>query len=87
MQSIDFLPITTDQMEVDYLEVYGSKIKAIEFKWNLETKSRITKAFRNRYPDAEVETITPEKFAEWMDDRFVEGNVKKLLTILELRFK
>ena len=57
---------TTDQMEVDYLEVCGSKIKAFEFKWNPKKKSRVTKAFTNRYPDAEIETITPENFGEWV---------------------
>ena len=57
---------TTDQMEVDYLEVCGSKIKAFEFKWNPKKKSRVTKAFTNRYPEAEVETITPENIAEWV---------------------
>ena len=58
---------TTDQMEVDYLEVFSLKIKAFEFKWNPKKKSRVTKAFTNRYPDAEVETITPENFAEWLE--------------------
>lgn len=57
---------TTDQMEVDYLEVLGSKIKAFEFKWNSKKRSRVTKAFTNRYPDAEVETITPENYTEWL---------------------
>ncbi len=57
---------TTDQMEVDYLEVCGSKIKAFEFKWNPKKKSRVTKAFTNRYPDAEIETVTPENFGEWV---------------------
>lgn len=57
---------TTDQMEVDYLEVCGSRIKAFEFKWNPKKSSRVTRAFTNRYPDAEVETITPENFGEWV---------------------
>lgn len=57
---------TTDQMEVDYLEVCGSKIKAFEFKWNPKKKSRVTKAFTNRYPEAEIETVTPENFGEWV---------------------
>ena len=30
------------------------------------TGIRVTKAFTNRYPDAEVETITPENYAEWL---------------------
>ena len=25
-----------------------------------------TKAFTNRYPDAEIETVTPENFGEWV---------------------
>ena len=57
---------TTDQMEVDYLEVLGSNINAVEFKWNPKKKSRVSKAFTNRYPDAKVDTITPENFAEWV---------------------
>ena len=42
------------------------KIKAFEFKWNPKKKNRVTKAVTNRYPDAEVETITPENFGEWV---------------------
>ena len=53
-------------MEVDYIEICGSKIKAFEFKWNPKKKSRVTKAFTNRYPDAEVETITPENFGVFL---------------------
>lgn len=53
---------TTDQMEVDLVEKDGSKIKAYEIKWNPNKKSRITKAFTNRYPDAEIYTITPENY-------------------------
>ena len=53
-------------MEVDYLEVLGSNINAVEFKWNPKKKSRVSKAFTNRYPDAKVDTITPENFAEWV---------------------
>ena len=53
-------------MEVDYLEVCGSKIKAFEFKWNQKKKSSVTKAFTNRYPDAEIDTVTPDNFGEWV---------------------
>ncbi len=56
---------TTDQMEVDYIEVTGSKIEAFEFKWNPNKKSRVTKAFTNRYPDATVATITPDNYDEF----------------------
>ena len=59
---------TTDQMEVDYLEVCGERITAYEFKWNAQKKSRVTKAFTNRYPHAAVQTITPENY-----DAFLTG--------------
>lgn len=57
---------TTDQMEVDYLEVFGTKVCAYEFKWNENKKSRVTKAFANRYPNAEVHTITKENYDEFI---------------------
>lgn len=57
---------TTDQMEVDYLEVIGTKVNAFEFKWNSEKKSRVTKAFTNRYPTANVHTITKENYDEFI---------------------
>lgn len=42
-------------------------INAAEFKWNLKKKNRVThKAFTNRYPDAEIETISPENFGKWV---------------------
>ena len=59
---------TTDQMEVDYIEVTGSKIEAFEFKWNPQKKSRITKAFTNRYPDAIIKTITPENYDAFLGE-------------------
>lgn len=58
---------TTDQMEVDYLEVCGTKVEAYEFKWNAEKKSRVSRAFTNRYPDAVVKTITPDNYDEFLD--------------------
>lgn len=58
---------TTDQMEVDYIEVTGSKIEAFEFKWNPQKKSRVTKAFTNRYPEAIIKTITSENYDEFLD--------------------
>ena len=56
----------TDQMEVDYIEVCGDKIQAFEFKWNVQKKSRITKAFTNKYPQAVLTTITPENYDDFL---------------------
>ncbi|MBQ3923392.1 MAG: ATP-binding protein [Spirochaetales bacterium] len=53
---------TTDQMEVDYLEVCGDDVSAYEIKWNTHKKARVTKAFTNRYPNAKVSIITPDNY-------------------------
>ena len=67
---------TTDQMEVDYLEVCGSKIKAFEFKWNLKKKSRITKAFTNDTQMPKSRPLRRRILGNGWDDSLVEGNVK-----------
>lgn len=53
---------TSDGMEVDYIETDGDKIKAVEFKLNPNKKSRVTAAFTNRYPNAEIETVTSDNY-------------------------
>ncbi len=64
---------TTDQMEVDYIETQANKITAYEFKWNIDKKSRVTKAFTNRYPDAQIITITPENYSEFLGKDTKQG--------------
>lgn len=53
---------TTDGMEVDYVETDGDKISSYEFKLNPNKKSRVTRAFTNRYPDSETATITSDNY-------------------------
>lgn len=53
---------TTDGMEVDYVETDGDKISSYEFKLNPNKKSRVTRAFTNRYPDSEIATITSDSY-------------------------
>ncbi len=53
---------TTDGMEVDYVETDGDKISSFEFKLNPNKKSRVTKAFTNKYPNASVETLTSDNY-------------------------
>lgn len=64
---------TTDQMEVDYIETIGNKLYAYEFKYNPNKKSRITKAFTNRYPDAFIETITSDNYEKFLAKRSLEN--------------
>lgn len=60
--SSSFFWRTTDGMEVDYIETDGDKITAFEFKLNPNKKSRVTLAFTNRYPKAEIETVTSDNY-------------------------
>ncbi len=53
---------TTDGMEVDYVETDGDKISSFEFKLNPNKRSRVTKAFTNKYPNASVETLTSDNY-------------------------
>ncbi len=53
---------TTDGMEVDYIETDGERISAFEFKLNPNKKCRVTKAFTNRYPNAETATVTSDNY-------------------------
>ena len=57
---------TTDQMEVDYIEALGTNLSAYEFKYNPAKKSRITKAFANRYPQASLQTITIDNYDSFL---------------------
>lgn len=57
---------TTDGMEVDYIEQTGAAIKAFEFKYSETKKSRVTRAFTNRYPEVEVKTINRANFPEFL---------------------
>lgn len=57
---------TSDGLEVDYVEVEAGRMKAFEFKWNPAKGARATKAFANRYPEVDVEVITPENYHEFL---------------------
>lgn len=57
---------TIDQMEVDYIEAKGTTLSAYEFKYNPTKKSRVSKAFTNRYPGAQIETITSDNYDSFL---------------------
>ena len=57
---------TTDQMEVDYLETNQNSLSAFEFKWNEKKKTRLTKAFSNRYPESNFMNVTPVNYDEFL---------------------
>ncbi len=55
---------TTQQQEIDYIEVGDGKLTAYEFKWNSKKKARISATFLNAYPNTEIKTVNPENFYE-----------------------
>ena len=56
--------------EVDYLEEADGKLKAWEIKSGLDSAAKIPRAFRNAYPDAETDVITPRNY----DTFLLDGN-------------
>lgn len=56
---------TYDQQEIDLVEQIESRVLAYEFKWgNKEVK--FPKGFKDNYPGSEFQTITREKFYEFL---------------------
>jgi len=52
--------------EIDYIEERDGKLYAFEFKWNTRKKTKIPNAFKQAYPGAEFQIITPENYYEFI---------------------
>jgi len=57
---------TNKQKEIDYIEEYGGKLHAYEFKWNKKVKLKVPKSFISTYPDAELQIINPDNFGPFI---------------------
>ncbi len=57
---------TTQQQEIDYIEVEGNNICAFEFTWNPKVKKKISKTFTMAYPHASTKIITSNNFEEFI---------------------
>lgn len=55
---------TTDKSEVDYIERENGKLYAYEIKWRKH--AIVTKAFSNRYPEANLAVITSENYYSFL---------------------
>lgn len=60
---------TYDQQEIDWVEDRGGSLYAYEFKWNEKRKSKVPIAWKNAYPDAQFEIITPSNFHNWLEEK------------------
>ena len=52
--------------EIDYIESGSNKLSAWEIKWNKASKAKIPLTFKNAYPDAETQILTPSNYYEFL---------------------
>ena len=57
---------THAQQEIDYVEEYGGKLYAYEFKWGNRKRVRFPSRFKEAYPDAETRVVRPENMEEFL---------------------
>ncbi|MBL1278652.1 MAG: ATP-binding protein [Fluviicola sp.] len=57
---------TTQQQEIDFIEVENEEIRAFEFKWNKVAKARFPKTFTKAYSTTETSVITPANYEEFL---------------------
>lgn len=57
---------TTQQQEVDYIEVDDDHIQAFEFKWNDKTKVRLSKTFSGAYPNHEFAGVNRSNYENFL---------------------
>jgi predicted AAA+ superfamily ATPase len=57
---------TYDRKEIDYIEERGGELHGYEFKWQGQARQATRDEFTTAYPNATLETITRENFAEFV---------------------
>ena len=57
---------TTQQQEIDYIEVTQGQLSAFEFTWSSATKKKISKTFTEAYPNCKTQIITSENFRDFV---------------------
>lgn len=57
---------TSARQEIDYIEEYGGKLHAFEFKWNPKKKVNIPKTFRSAYPGSETKIISQDNYTDFI---------------------
>ena len=58
-----------NQSEVDYVEWTRDELKGVEMKWSTTKKSRVSRAFKNYYPEAITEVVTPRSFKNFIFEK------------------
>ncbi len=65
---------TTQQQEIDYVEVENGKIYAYEFKWSTHKKSKIPLTFRKAYKPVIESIINPDNYEDFLLADFKQTN-------------
>ncbi len=52
--------------EIDFIEEYGGKLYAYEFKYGTKGKVKFPKRFLESYPNSDYKVITPDNFFEFI---------------------
>lgn len=56
---------TYDKQEIDWIEDRDGSLSAFEFKWS-GSKTKAPATWRNYYPDADFQVISPENYFDWL---------------------
>jgi len=54
-----------NQSEVDYVEMENGKLSAFEMNWQPRKNAGVTRAFTNKYPDADTAVVSPQNFTSF----------------------
>lgn len=57
---------TTQQQEIDYIELQEDQILACEIKWNAKTKYKIPVTFSANYDNVTSKIVTPDNYEEFL---------------------
>lgn len=57
---------TYTKVELDYVEEGGGKIFGFEFKWNPKKLPKVPSTWRDAYPKADYQVITPDNFLDFV---------------------
>ena len=57
---------THQQQEIDYIEEYDGQLKAYEFKWNPQAKTKRQKTFSEAYPNSIFQVIHRNNYDEFL---------------------
>jgi predicted AAA+ superfamily ATPase len=63
----DYFWRTWEKQEIDLIEDYGGRLHGYEIKWTPGANQKIPSAFRENYPDAVFQTVSPGNFLDFLN--------------------